>query len=123
MPESSTLGAKDLGTWREAVKAERLRRGMTQQLLAEAAGVSRTFIQAFEAGSGRKPQAQKVQKVLDVLGLGGTPSESWDEMEWQVASAAVGFYSSLPPGARIQFVLELSSLRDRLASDTVNRGH
>lgn len=60
MPETSRIG--------EVFAARRIAIGLTQQLLADLAGVSRYSVQALEYGTGSVKLASVVQ-VADALGL------------------------------------------------------
>lgn len=55
-----------------ALKAERLRRGMTQAELAELAHVSRAFIIGIERGTAHRAEIGRVFRVIRALGFGVT---------------------------------------------------
>lgn len=50
------------------IRSARLERGMSQQALADAAGVSRAWLARFEAGH-RRAELEQVLRVLSALGL------------------------------------------------------
>ncbi len=51
-----------------AVRSERLRRGLSQEELAERAGLDRTYISGLERGT-RNPALTTQHKVADALGI------------------------------------------------------
>lgn len=51
-----------------AVRAERLRRGLSQEELAERAGLDRTYVSGLERGT-RNPSLTTQHKVADALGV------------------------------------------------------
>lgn len=52
----------------QAVRAERVRRGLSQEELAERAGLDRTYISGLERGT-RNPALTTQQKVASALGV------------------------------------------------------
>lgn len=60
MPEIARIG--------EVVAARRVQLGLTQQLLADLAGVSRSSVQSLEYGTG-SVKLESVVQIADALGL------------------------------------------------------
>jgi y4mF family transcriptional regulator len=60
MPEIARIGA--------AIAARRIQLGLTQQLLADLAGVSRYSVQALEHGTGSVKLASVIE-IAEILGL------------------------------------------------------
>lgn len=56
---------RDLGL---AVRQARIKRGWSQEVLAEEAGVHRTYISKFEQG-GRNPSLSTLEDLADALGI------------------------------------------------------
>ena len=89
------ITARDLTA---AVRAARLARGMTQQELASAAGVSRVWVARFETGNS-SARLDTVLRVLNLLGIsldlatptdppGTQPSRPGDEINLDAIVAA-----------------------------------
>lgn len=80
----------------ERIKEEREKRGMTQEQLAEAIGVTRQSVSKWEADQSR-PSGAKLEKLSALFGL---PLEAWapppperevkELRRWQIAAAILG---------------------------------
>ena len=51
------------------IKDERVKAGMTQEMLADASGVSRTTINGLESGKITKARTETIRQIAHALGL------------------------------------------------------
>ncbi len=85
--------------WAAQVLDARRRLGLTQEELAEQAGVGLGTVKNIESGK-VKPQRAKLEAIKAVLGLGVVREQSWTEEEWQIAEVVVALYSRMPESER-----------------------
>ncbi|NKR72945.1 helix-turn-helix domain-containing protein [Rhodococcus hoagii] len=65
-------------TWASKIKPARVSRGLTQQEVAEMAGVSRNTVVSAESGS-KVPQSDKLWRIMIALDLGPDPADSFPD--------------------------------------------
>jgi transcriptional regulator with XRE-family HTH domain len=65
------------------VRARRRRARLTQEHLAERAGLSPRTIRALERGEVRRPRPDSVALLVDALGLTGGPREEFEAAAWE----------------------------------------
>jgi len=95
------------------VRPARAKAGLSQQELADQAGVSRGTIKNIEAGA-KVPQEDKLNRVLDVLGLLRKHSDSWTDEQWWIAESTVALFDQLPVARHPEAAAEIAKLFGQL---------
>jgi transcriptional regulator with XRE-family HTH domain len=95
--------------WAAQILDARRRAGLTQEQLAEQAGVGVGTVKNIEAGK-VKPQRAKLDAIKGVLGLNRVREQSWTDEEWQIAEVVVALYSRMPEEARAMAAGKVTAL-------------
>lgn len=93
--DSETTSSDRRAQQAQQVKAVRLAQGMTQQALADAAGVTRQTVSNLERGT--VPQAAILTRILDILGMTPTATNE-DTRMW--LGILEGMLNQLPTPSR-----------------------
>lgn len=96
---ASSAAGQVVSPWSARVAAARKRAGLTQEALAEAAGVSVGTVKNIEHGA-TKPQKAKLDAVKMVLGLDRDLSQGWSDEQWQIAEVVATLFDRLPEGQK-----------------------
>lgn len=89
-----TLGKHERTLFGERLQNLRKKAGLSQQKLADAAGISREAVARFESGEDDNP---KLKTIVDLsAALGARPSELVDFVEFKTAEEMIAAFSSSP---------------------------
>lgn len=103
--------------WAAQILDARRRAGLTQEQLAEQAGVGVGTVKNIEAGK-VKPQRAKLDAIKGVLGLNRVREQSWTDEEWQIAEVVVALYSRLPESQRAEAAGKVTALFAEMLTGT-----
>lgn len=95
--------------WAAQVLEARRRAGLTQEELAEQAGVGLGTVKNIESGK-VKPQRAKLDAIKGVLGLDRVREQAWTDEQWQIAEVVVALYSRMPESQRASAAGKVTAL-------------